>query len=195
MAYSQAELVERFHLELGNNLEPLLEPATLYRWMNDGKNRLGARYPRTWSAAWTVGVTGFDLPPDFYRIDHLTPTSSTRMPSYRIFGRLVRFQDPDGARSAGSASLDYWALYPDITESSDFIGEDGEAYALVSYMLHRFYIWLASSRTDFRRYSTITGQNGVRFEDLADVANSHLVDFRESGSIEILSDPLTYYGE
>jgi hypothetical protein len=195
MPYSQAEILERFHLELGDNLDPIVSPETTYRWINDGKNRLGARYPRSTSFSWAVGVDGFDLPADFYRIDRLTPRSDTNMPSYRIFGRRVRFQDPDGARSAGGCFLDYWALYPDITDDSAFVGEDGEAYALVSYMLHRFYVWLASSRTDYRRYSTITGQNGVRFEDLADVANSHLVDFRESGSIEILPDPLTYYGE
>ena len=195
MSFTQAELIERFHLELGDNLEPLLDQDALYRWINDGKNRLGARYPKSTSISWTTGVTGFNLPDDFYRIDRLTPASDTRMPSYRIFGRRIRFQDPDGSRSGGTCYLDYWALYPDVTSESAFIGEDAEAYALVSYMLHRFYIWLASGRADFRRYSTITGQNGVRFEDLADVANSHLVDFRESASVEILSDPLTYYGE
>ena len=195
MAFSQAEFVERFEIELGDGLEDLVQPSALYRWLNDGKNRLGARLPKTVTLTWALNDLEVALPTDFGRIDSLVPSSSTSMPSYRVFGKKIRFNDPDGARSAGSAVLDYWAPYLDITDTVDFAGEAGEAYALVSYLLHRFYIWLASSRADYRRYSTITGQNGVRFEALADVANSHLIDFRESAAIEALADPYMFYGE
>jgi hypothetical protein len=195
MAVSQAELVERFQLELGDALEPLIDPGSLYRWINDGKDRLGARFPKTATVTWSASAVEVDLPADFQRLDRLVPSQVTSMPAYRIFGRKLRFHDAAGSSSGGSATIDYWALYPAVTSESGFAGEDAEAYALVSYMLHRFFVWLASSRTDYRRYSTLTGQNGIRFDDLYDVANSHLVDFRESASVEFLADALTYYGE
>ena len=135
MSYSQQDFYDQVLLHLGTQLEELLDPASVYRWINDGKNRLGARQGKTTTMTWAQGDHTVPLPSDLRRVDGFVPYQETAMPEHRIFGRNLRFTDPGGAPSAGSAYLDYWAYYEDVGELTEVDLQDRRLFGEVGIAL------------------------------------------------------------
>jgi hypothetical protein len=195
MALTQEQFRDAAVGDLGDELAALLDDADIDRWVNIGKDLLGPRVGKRADLTWAALDRSVNLPADFIKIARVKPQADVVMPAWQIHGLVMWFEAPEGASEAGTADIFYWALYPDITSSVPSTLLRNEETAVVSYVLHRFYRKIASSRALFRRYSVITGQNGVDVEDLQAIAREHLLDFEEGAKDTEQPEPVSYYGE
>lgn len=195
MARSSAEFRDDVRSQLGLDLGALALDEDIDLWINRGKSRLGARLPKSQALTWLALDASVALPSDFGLLSMIHPTGNTTyVPAHRIWADTMVFYEPECV-DGGTATLYYFAEYPDITGEADSVMSAREDDACVSFALYRFFTRLASSRSDYRRYVTLTGANGVQPRDLLEIAAEHLVAFNESaGSID-LEAPVTYYGD
>lgn len=167
------EFFDLFLEQVGDQISELVREPEVTRWGNAGMGRLPARYPLSVPIAWAAGDTEFLLPADFVKIESVRLDSGCALPSYQRWGQTLQFLDPAGA--AGSGTLFYYGLFPML--GSNYDPSPVVVDAALGYALYRFYRRMASSRADFRRYTTITGQAGLDVSDLETVAEGHRQDF------------------
>jgi hypothetical protein len=97
--------------------------------------------------------------------------------------------------SGGSATLYYGSRYPDV-DNNDVSTMPPEAdEAVVSFILARFFGRLASSRADFKRYSTITGQNGLELQDFLNLSDEHQRDFEARRDALLVEGAVSFYAD
>jgi hypothetical protein len=195
MAWDRDDFHAEVKLLLGDQLNELIEEGPIDRWVNQGKDQLGARYGKTVDKTWIAADPSFDLPTDFGVLDRIVPLADSALPIGRIFGGKYWFDDPDGASEAGSCRVFYWTQYPDITDTQSFLGQPTEQQAVLSWVLYRFYTYLASSRAAYRRYSTLAGQSVLSVEDLKALANDHLTEFADALGASELRAGSTFFGD
>lgn len=170
MSYTQAEIKTAFDEEAGD-ASSLADVTEVTRWFNDGMARLGWLKPKTAVLTWAADARSVALPTDFASLDRLSFDEGVSAQPWEQFGTLtLEIEDAQGASSAGTAKLYYWAYWPDVTDSVDSaLPRVGDA-ACLYYALSRFYKKLCSSRALYKRYATLLGQNAVTFDDLASQA-------------------------
>lgn len=193
---SLADLFDEFYLEIGTDLAELVEDVEVARWLNAGQRRLGFKRDLESALTWTAGDTEVALPTGVWQVNRLVANSDTLIPAYQIRETTIRFLvDEDGVSDDGGATLLYQGNYPQITDSQDSLLSDDGDDALVAFALYRFFRKLATTRSLYTRYSTLTGQNAVTVDDLLQIASQHLDEFLAVRDDVPLSSPTTFFGE
>lgn len=187
------DFIDAFAEEVGPDLAAMVSPSAIGRWVNRAQARLGIYRGLRATVTWSVGDSIVTLPTDFYKHEELHGDGVANLPNHRWWGGHLRFNDP--ATVAGTMTMDYYAMYPKITMSSDSALPDVGDDACVSYCLYRFYKRLASSRADYRRYATITATNGVDISELNQLSETHFSDFDDARQQLLESDavPANYF--
>jgi hypothetical protein len=188
-------LIETVMTDLGD-ISELTTDEEVLGWLNQGVGRLPARYESSFPFTYVVGDQTITLPGDFIRFDRLELRNGY-FGAYEVRGKqLVTF---DALKNAGDGVVYYLTNFPQLPPDGD-----GSALpllareAVVAYAQYKFFQKLASSRADFRRYVTITGQNGLDVSDMADLAERHRQDFVDAlTEFEEQEDgqAVTFYGE
>jgi hypothetical protein len=176
---SLSELIGDVEAEVGEPASNLLDERQIARWLNAGQTRLRLRRPRVATIIWEAGDRAVDLPADFASLESIQTDVGSTLGPHRVFGSTLEVLNAQGAYCTGSARLRYFAAWPGITGASDSLLPPAGDEALVSYCLYRFFKKLASSRAEYRRYSTVAGQNGVDINELDALSERHLQDFNE----------------
>lgn len=190
------EIREAVRDEIGALYE-LIRDEQVDRWANRGQAQLALRVGTKITLSWADGAASVSLPADCVAVDRLVSMTTCLPEHVRIGGPVggsLAFLDPASV-AAGEADLYYQADLAKITGSSASLGSSLADEAIISYALSRFYRRVAGSRADYRRYSTITGQNGVDVADLEDLADAHFRDFVDARERLVGSDPATFYGD
>lgn len=190
------ELLDEFEDEVGDDLFALTSAAEVTRWLNKGQRRLGWKQDAEATVTWVAGATDVDLPADCFRPVRLVANSDTVVPPHRIRQTSIRFLvDEDGVSDAGTAKLLYLSDYPAITEAVDSaLSSDGDD-ALVAFALYRFFRKLATSRSNYQRYSVTQGVNAISVDDLVNVMNQHLDEFLSIQQDDPPSEAVTFFGD
>lgn len=174
-----SEFRDAFASEVGPEVAALARAQEIDRWFNAAQRALGVYREMTSDLAWLALASTVALPTDFVRPEQLLPDPDTGcVPSHRVWGdpKAILFVDPANV-TAGSAKLFYWAAWPKITSGQPSLLPDVGDDACLSYALYRFYKRLASSRADYRKYSTVAAANGVDIEELDALSERHYNDF------------------
>lgn len=190
---SQAEFRTAVTEEVGD-LSALVDNAEVDRWVNEGRTRIGAYKRSTATVTWAAGDPDVDLPADCVAFVRLHGDDVYLLGRYTVWGTKLVLHDPDGASGSGTATAFYRAYYPQITGAADSELSEEADRGLISYALFRFFKKLSSSRSEYRRYSTLVGQNAVQIEDLQVEADRHYNDFVESSEALPLDPPTIFYG-
>jgi hypothetical protein len=180
--------------ELGDAAD-LIRDEQLDRWVNRGRVRLGLLEAKAVDLTWNDNDSEVLFPDDFVRFDRLiaTPTIAI-IPQYTVLARSLSFFDPERV-TTGSGTLYYGASYEPV---SGAVGSTMPAMAdeaVVSYALARFFRRIATTRSDFRRYTTVTGQSGIDVADLIDLAERHDADFEAARADLVNAAPAAFYGD
>lgn len=199
MAETLTNLLDYVKDELGSDIVTLLGASVdddIERYLNEGQRRLGWYSEKYTTLTWDAADTTVSLPADYCEIDTIEVDAGVRMPRFRVWNKTIYFSDPDGASQSGTARLFYLAHVADLTTGADStelpeVGDGG----LVSFACYRAYKRIASSRTEYKRYSTIMQTNGVEIQDLASLSDQYYADFLEAKEALPLRDPTTFYGE
>jgi hypothetical protein len=195
MSMSLEEIREECYETVGEQLAQLLEPAMVDRWFNRGRERLGPRYEQTGTITWDSGDTEVTLPTGYIRLSYIVYSDSADLGWYKVFNKKFVSLVSDGFPSDGTAEIGYWTYYPAVTDDDDSVMEPQEDEACIQYTCYRFFRMLASSRANYRRFVTTTGQNGVTTDDLLEIANEHLAAFGDALNTVPLSEPITFYND
>jgi hypothetical protein len=190
---TQDQMWENFGSDLSDELAQMVDRSQFDRWVNDGISRLGFYTGASADLAWVSGDWSVEFPADYCDFDSLEPLSGSAVPAHRIWRRTLRFERR--ATSPGSATLFYTRLPDLITSTAASTLPDVLDQALVSYALYRFFKWLATSRADFRRYSTIAQGNAADVPQLLAAAAGHRQDFAEAVDVHILQSPVAFFGD
>lgn len=181
MAVELTDFADRVRAELGDDIGELITDEHISVWINDGKNRLGAMKPLSDTITWVEGDTTVALPTDYVNLSHIRIDSDTSyLPPYEIWNSTLHFLEDDGASVGGSATVYYLGYFADITSSVASALPPAGDQACVSWACHRFFRRLANSRSEYRRYSTLLGQNGVTVDDLRELSAEYLQDFNDA---------------
>lgn len=206
--FSLADFLDAVKDELGD-AEQLVRDEQFTRWVNRGRHALGIYQPRVAELTWTANADGVALPPDYSQLQEIVPASGTTIPVFRVVGNkpgggpelgdpppaaYLAFIDPSCV-SGGTATLYYGVDYPAITGAVASTMPAAADEAVVSYALARFFKRVAASRADFRRYVTVTGQNGIEVADLLELADQHSRDFLDQRAGLAVQAPTTYFGD
>lgn len=195
---SLVELHEEFYDEIGGtdgDLARFVEDADITRWLNHGQRRLGWLLESSGTVSWNAGDTSAAFPSDVFRVGKFIVATGTVMPSYRIWNDGFYFLDPDGAPSAGSVTLLYHARPAAITSVQDSeLTEEGDQ-AIVAYALYRFLKRMATTRSDYEQYATLTGGNGIDVDALLAQADRHYDEFLAAEQSLPVAEPSTFYGD
>jgi hypothetical protein len=186
-------LKEGFYRELSDELGQIADEDDVASWINDGRTRLGYYEPKTAALTWSVGDYLVTLPVDCCEFDSVVPDDGVSIPPHRVWNNRLRFDCK--ATSAGTATLFYGATPAAITGDLDSTLPDVLDQALISYALFRFFKWLAASRSDYRRYSTIAQGNAADVNQLLAAASGHRTDFIDAISSREIPAPVSFYGE
>lgn len=186
------DFVDDFQGEVGDEVFTLFRSKDVERWLNRAQARLGVYRPMSASLSWNVGDTEILLPSDFREVESVTALTGSCLPDYREWGGKLVVLAVDGAVSSGQARLLYKAYWPQITSAADSVLPDVGDDAVLSFALYRAYKKLASSRSDYRKYATMTGANGVDIGELDDLSERHLADF-ETGRDELTAHSSTFF--
>lgn len=193
MAWSQATLVTNFDAEAGD-IATLASTAQKTLWFNEGMHRLGMFRPRVSATlTWSAGDTSEALPSDFAQIERLVYDSAVVPQEWVVFDLALRIHDPDGASSDGTATLYYWAYFPDVSGSQDSLLSPEQDIACLYYSLYRFYRRLASNRNYYKRYATMVGANAVQVQDLQAEADRYYQDYLDSRGDQVPKPPVGFY--
>lgn len=189
------ELLDEFEDEVGEDLFALTSTAEVTRWLNKGQRRLGWKQDAEATVTWAATDTEVDLPADCYRPVRLVANSDTIIPAHKVRQTSIRFLvDEDGVTDAGTAKLLYVSDYPAITDVADSeLSSDGDD-ALVAFALYRFFRKLATSRSNYQRYSVTQGVNAISVDDLVNVMNQHLDEFLSVQQDDPPAEPTSYFG-
>src|SRR5690242_20195336 len=149
--------------------EDLAQEGDVETWLEQALVRIGPYAERIATLNWTSGDAYIDLPSDCVDVGRLDVTDGA-IPTWDRWGTRIRFRDE--ATEDGQAALYYTGYYASPDDTLD-PRADKAHLACVEYALSRFFRKLASSRSDYRRYATVTGQSGVEATDLRDLADDH----------------------
>jgi hypothetical protein len=165
------------------------------RYLNDGLKRLGYFLEKSAVLTWGAGDTSVALPSDYISEDRLESVPPSALPyERRIWGGTMYFQTT-GALSAGSATLYYFGFHPALSVSqASLLPETGDT-GLVAFACYRAYKRIASSRADYRRYSTLVAGNGVDVDELASVSDQFYAEFLEAKDGLPTRQATTFYGD
>ena len=195
MSQSLQDLTDSFFDEIPAELQDVVAPGELARWLNEGRVRLGYYLQKEVDLTWVDGDRTVALPTDYFRFVELTPDATVVLPKYRIHGSTIYFVHSDGAASDGTARLLYLARVPAITDSqASLLTEEGEQ-AIISFARYRFYSKIAASRSQYKQYSTLLGANAVQMEDLDALAAGYLADFQSGQETLPTEEIATFYGD
>lgn len=196
MPSTERELLDRFFDGIGRDIAELAREPEVLAWINEGIERLPARYPKAAAITWTAAASSVALPSDLVRFVRLDVNSGSYRQQYSVWGSALRFFDP--LTASGSGTVFYFARFPRVTATEPSVVPALGEQAAIFYAQYRFFRKLAGSRADFRRYSTITGQSGLDVSDLDAVAERYHQDFLEARSEfedTDLAEPATFYGD
>lgn len=188
-----AGFIEAIEDELGD-AATLVRDENLVRWVNRGRARLGIYESKTAALSWADGATEVAFPDDYAVFERLLPDAGYCVDAHVLLARSLRFTDPTLV-TAGQATLYYGAAYPDISGSASSTMPPLADEAAVSYALSRFFRRIASTRSDFRRYSTVTGQSGVDVSDLTALADEHLREYEDLRAELLGAAPATFFSD
>lgn len=174
---SAQDFIDAFAAEVGDEIVKMVEPVEILRWVNRAQTRLGIYLPRVTTIGWSGPGQVTTLPSDFHHPERLDFGAGSPVAHQWFGGSLVI---TDRLAVAANATLYYWATFPKVTGASDSQLPDEGDDACVSYCLYRFFKRLASSRADYRRYATITAQNGVDISELDALSERHFNDFDDA---------------
>ena len=194
------EQLESFYVDAGLTDEAergdLAQEGDVERWLNQARIKIGPVARRSAALYWEADDTVIDLPRNCYSISRIVVDSGYSLPPYDEWGQVLALRQP--ATGNGSATVFYTGYFdPVSTENpqADDPTQDAVGLACVSYALSRFFRKLASSRVDYRRYSTLTGQSGIEAADLRDLADDHLADFESAKNDLFDQASSSYYGD
>lgn len=195
---SLEELHEEFYDEIGGvdgDLARFVEDADITRWLNHGQRRLGWLLESSGTVTWSAGDTEAAFPSDCFKPGKFIVATGTVMPSYRLWNDGFFFLHPDGAGSDGSVTLLYHARPAAITGSQDSeLTEEGDQ-AIVAYALYRFFKKMATTRSDYEQYATLTGGNGIDVEALLAQADRCYDEFLAAEQSLPVPEASTFYGD
>lgn len=170
------------------NLDALIE-----RWLNRGQTLLEHRPEKKFPLSWLAGATEVALPADFAEFVAIRMDVGMALPKYRIFANKLVFSDPEGAFRDGTGTLDYRSYPPTISGVQASVLPDWGDVAIVYYALYSFYKKLSNSRSDYERYATLTGQNGVDIEELRSLGQDCYDDFQALRNSQPRKPSSTFY--
>lgn len=195
-ALTLAQLILEVKDELGADIAALFTDDDEYaRYLNQGQRRLQHYAEDFADLSWPSGARDVALPVDLALVDRIIPYVGVRVPEHKVFGSALRFLDPEGAVSDGTARLYYYAHPTEITVAAASTLPSNGNTAIVAFACYRFFRRLVSSRADYQRYSTLLGQNGVDIEELASVADDYFAEFESARDSIPNEEPATYYGD
>jgi hypothetical protein len=187
---SLGELRQSFYAELGEELRSLVEKQDIDRWLNDAAAFMDEWDGKSVSLTWAIGDVLVDLPTDFVSLDSLESTSI--VPQYRVWRRKLRFES--AATSAGTATAYYLAEPARVTGSDASTLPNILDQARVFFALSRFFRRLATSRSEYRRYSTIAQGNAADIADLLAQAERYELDFDAATNAYEPAGAVTFFG-
>lgn len=196
MSATRADLRDYAKDELGSDLSSLISDTDFDRYINDAIKRLGYYIESSVLLTWDAGDTEVDLPADFVSAESLIGAETVSLPrERRIWGNTMYFQ-VEGVDSSGSATLFYFADHPTLDADADVTTLPGAAdTALVAFVCYRAYKRIASSRADYRRYSTLVQANGVDVSELASISDQYYAEFLEAKEGLPLRQAATFYSD
>lgn len=196
MTWAADEFERGFRDEIGDDLGQLVRDSAILRWINEGQGKLQVYRQRTSALAWASAAVTVAMPSDFHHEEEIKPDLSSAVYPHRIWGRVLYFDDPSVV-SSGAGTLFYWATWPSVSGVQVSLLPDLGDQACLSFALYRFFKRLASSRADYRLYAATSQGNGVDVNDLSDLAEQHLEDFKETRDAlsDTESSPSTFYGD
>lgn len=194
MAWSDDDFVTAFDAEAGD-VAALATDDQKILWFNEGQSRLLIRKPSYYDLTWAQGDRAVPLPADYVKMDKLVEDEAVESQPWREWGGDLVLDDPEGASAAGTARLYYWAEWAAMTTGTvNTELNSTQDYACLYYALSRFFKKLSSNRSDYKRYSTLVGQNAVTMGDLGAEADRHYSDFVDSMDTLPVDPPTTFYG-
>jgi hypothetical protein len=164
-------------------------------WINRGCARLPARAEHQVAITWAAGDSAVTLPSDFVRFNRLEVRDGF-FGAYNVWGQELSLLDP--LTTDGNGVVYYYGHFGPVgltpPSGLPILGDE----AVIAYAKYCFFQKIASSRSDFRRYCTITGQNGIEVTDLVDLAERMRQDYVDAA--EQLDDleggePATWFGD
>ena len=179
--------------ELGDAYD-LVRDEHVLRWVNRGRARLGLYEQKVAPISWANFAATVDLPADFAVAGALVPDRGFSLAAHQLTSTQLVFLDPPSVRE-GTGQLFYGAHYPEVNGEDDSTMPPLADEAAVHYALARYFARIASTRSQFRRYVAVTGQNGVDVQDLLDLARAHDADFEAAKAELAVPPPATFFGE
>lgn len=195
------EMRDAIKAELDSDLLALLGDATaqdaaINRWINAGRRRLNFYEPSEGALTWNAGDTEVALPADYRSGSEIIPADGAYLDPYFLHGSTLRFRDPDGATTDGTATLFYRANPAVLDSDEDASGLPLEADdAAIAYSLYRFFIRIVRSRALYTRYSTSAGANAVDVAELEAIAQDHLSEFEAARDALPGPESATFFGD
>ena len=144
---------------------------------------------------WVSGVAFVQLPIDCVDVAGLQITSGY-LPAWDQWGNTLRLRE--NSTVAGTATVFYTAYFDVATDDPTGVDPklDAASLAAVEYALAVFFRKVASSRADYIRFATITGQSGIDVQDFRDLANDHQLEFENARADLTANQPsASYYGD
>lgn len=192
---TREELLAAFYVDAGLTDEELREALApegdVEMWIEQARVRIGPYAERTEDIYWTSGDTSIDLPPDCVEVARID-VSEGSLPAHDKWALKLRFRSE--ALLGGSGTL-YYTGYFDTPGDARDPRADKAHLGCLEYALSRFFRKLAASRSDYKRYATVTGQSGIEAQDLRDLADDHERLFDNLVDEISLGSPSTFYGE
>jgi hypothetical protein len=194
-----AEQLETFYVRAGltddKERDQFAAEGDVETWLSQARLRLGPWDRQTADITWEAGVAFISLPKNCVHVAALQITSGY-LPAWDQWGSSLRLRE--NSTVPGAATIFYTAYF-DVA-NDDPLGFDpkGDAanLAAVEYALSVFFRKLASSRADYQRFSTVTGQSGIEAQDFRDLADDHLRDFETARDDLTANQPsASFYGD
>lgn len=113
MAWTPTDYIAAFDAEAGD-ISSLATDALKVSWFNQAQPRLLYYKAKTAALEWDEGDLSVDLPADFVQQDKLDFGESVTIEPWRVFGLTLVTDDPTGASGDGTATLYYWAFWPNM---------------------------------------------------------------------------------
>lgn len=189
MTVALDELRSAVNEELGPAAD-LFAAGYIDRLINEGQKRYEPDVLRARIDAINIpsNTLTFELPSDFIRLNKFfRNANSADLEPFELHGNLMAFYERTTALFSGRIA--YSASWPAITEDQECILPPVAADGLIAYALYRCYKRIASNRVDYRRYSTMVG-NQASVADIDALSQSYLDEWADAGqSAIILPEP------
>jgi hypothetical protein len=183
--------------ELGPDLgsPDFISDQDIDRYLNDGLQRIQYYRERVADVTWAVNDESIPFPEDYICDATFVVDSGKSVPTGRIWANALHFDYSGGATSAGSARLFYCASWPVLSDEQGSLLPGSGNVALVAFACYRAFKRIASSRAEYRRYSTISQANAVSIDDLAQISDVYFGEFQEAVNSLPVSSSSTFFGE